>query len=122
VQRFREQLHQCDRCSAACSALLAAGSGTLHPDLVSLLVDTEQACSFAASQMARQSESLKQACGLCADICQTCANALAETTGERFDEVARICQETAGVLHLLVERVPRLGSRASASAHERYAG
>lgn len=124
MQRFREQIEMCNDCASACDSFLGHlnRSGSLQPPLLPLLVDAQQLCELAASCMSRQSEFLQKACALCADACQNCANACAVQDSRQLDDLARVCQDTAAALHLAAERVPRLGSSASGSAHERYAG
>jgi hypothetical protein len=73
----RLTLHECHECSDACRHCIqhCLRLSGLHADArrIRTLTDCAEACEFAASFLARESDHAVRACAICAEVCDACA-------------------------------------------------
>lgn len=85
-------IRTCLECYQAC---LAASVGR-DPELSLLLQDCADVCALSAHVMIRNSPRHVDTCGLCADICDDCAEACASQRDDRqLTRCAEICWRCA---------------------------
>jgi hypothetical protein len=82
----------CDHCAAAC---LAEENPKPMARCIALDMDCAAACRFAAGVMARDSEFAATACGLCADLCDGCAQECAQHDMDHCRACADACRRCA---------------------------
>jgi hypothetical protein len=75
--RYRACIDACQACAVACNH--CAGACLREPDpkamaaCIALDMDCAQICQLAVAMMARESDHAPALCGLCADVCEACA-------------------------------------------------
>ena len=79
---------QCHQCAAAC---LQEDDVKRMARCIALDLDRAEACTFAASAMARNSLHAQAICALCADICQACGEECRQHEMDHCQECAAIC-------------------------------
>lgn len=85
------QLDECIRlcldCARVCTETMAycheMGGAHVQPEHIKLLADCEEICQLSAHFMLRGSEFHTQTCGVCAEVCESCAAGC-----EQFDDDA----------------------------------
>jgi hypothetical protein len=82
----------CDFCASAC---LQDADPKPMDRCIALCIDAAAVCRLASAAMARDSESLRAVCGLCAQICETCANECARHPPEHCQLCAQSCMRCA---------------------------
>lgn len=78
----------CNRCAAACLAEGMSGMARC----IALDIDCAAACAFAAGLMARGSDNVVVACGMCAEICQRCATECGSHDADHCQRCAEACR------------------------------
>jgi hypothetical protein len=92
-------IEACNRCAEACHH--CAASCLREPDVtamarcIALDIDCAAMCQLAAGAMARDSESARSVCALCADICESCADECARHPMDHCRDCAAACRHCA---------------------------
>jgi hypothetical protein len=88
-------IENCQSCHAACLSTAAycleRGGRHAEPDHLRLLLDCADICATSANFMLRGSDFHSLTCGVCAVVCERCAEACARMSG---DAQMRACAET----------------------------
>ena len=98
LHSLREAIRLCGTCKESCQQALfnmdeeEKHMGNLH---VRGMVDCIEMCSLASDFMTRGSLSYSVVCGVCADICSTCAKACQQMGGDSMLRCAEICWQCA---------------------------
>jgi hypothetical protein len=106
---MRECIENCTNCHAICIATIqhCLGKGGRHAnqDHIRLMADCAQICRTSADFMIRGSERHVLTCGVCAEICQrcaedcACAGLIACATAQRRPEKSRTRSQRQSQLH-----------------------
>jgi hypothetical protein len=101
----RYAIQEALRCHAVCLATamtvcLETGGEHVKPQHFRLMMDCVAACQFAADMMAHKSQFHRQACALCADICEACANDCEQMDG--MEECVAACVSCAKTCRAMV--------------------
>jgi hypothetical protein len=82
-------------CTETATHCLEMGGEHATPEHIAVLMDCAKICITAADFMIRQSESHPEVCGLCADICDDCAESCEMFEDEFMKDCAKQCIECA---------------------------
>lgn len=74
---------------------------------IELDMDCAQICRLAAGYMARGSRFAEALCGLCAEICQACAQECAKHSMEHCQRCAAACRACAQECGRMAQRSPQ---------------
>jgi hypothetical protein len=94
-------IDNCTQCHATCIATIqhCLGMGGRHAsrDHIRLLADCAQICRTSADFMIRQSDLHALTCGVCAEICQRCADDCEQMAGgdATMQRCVQMCRECA---------------------------
>jgi hypothetical protein len=88
-------IRNCMECSAVCMNTAAFAVEHQHPAHVMLLLDCADICNTSANFMLRGSEQHHLTCGVCAELCQMCADECAKMQQPQFRGCADICRRCA---------------------------
>lgn len=98
-EQFQDCIEACNRCAAACdhcaTACLAEADPKPMARCIALDLDCADICRLAAASMARDSEFVPAVCGLCALICENCAEECARHQHRHCQECAAACRRCA---------------------------
>lgn len=101
-EEMRRCIQDCIECANICEQTVAycleLGGRHASAEHIKLLQDCAEACSIAASYMARHSRFYEEQCSLCAEICRVCAESC-ERLGpdpqmKACAEACRQCEES----------------------------
>ncbi len=94
---MRECIEACQRCHDQCltdvQRSLTLGADHAAPAHVALLIDCARVCATTAELMLTGSRFHRSMCGVCAQVCEGCAQQC-EMLGE-LDDCARACRDCA---------------------------
>ena len=94
-REMQECIDECLHCHATCLATIrhCLEMGGRHAEVkhISLMADCAQICQTSADLMLRDSRYVSRACGLCADVCRTCAEDCERI--DRNDEMMKECAQ-----------------------------
>lgn len=92
----QECIDNCTECGRVCLETviwcLQQGGDHAAPSHIRLLLDCAEICRTSADFMIRGSDFHAQTCGLCADICERCAESCGEMEGETMRRCAEVCR------------------------------
>jgi len=92
-------IEACNECAVACNHCAAACLKEHNVEMMSrciaLDMDCAAICQFAAAAIARGSEYAKEICGLCANICEACAEECGKHTAPHCQACATACRACA---------------------------
>ncbi len=92
-------IEECLRCHSICLGMashhcLEQGGKHVEPTHFRLMLACAEICSSAANMMLIGSEQHKRVCGVCADLCQSCAQSCERLEGmEDCVEACRRCEQ-----------------------------
>jgi hypothetical protein len=107
-QEMRECIQDCTDCHNVCTETitycLEQGGAYVAVDLIRLLQDCAQLCATSADSMLRASRFAGPICGLCATVCDACAEACEQfgndpqmtTCAQTCRRCAECCRRMAG--------------------------
>jgi len=101
IQRCISDCMTCHRvCLETIPHALSMGGVHAHPDHIRMLMDCAQICQTSADFMIRGSPLHQRTCGVCAEICDQCANEC-ERIGhdEQMRMCAEVCRRCAEICH-----------------------
>jgi len=93
-QQFQSCIDACNKCITACTACETACLAEKTTDMTHMIAldrDCADICALAVKLMSRESEFSKQACALCAIICDACAKSC-DMHAKKFEH-CRLCAE-----------------------------
>lgn len=97
--QFVTCIRACDDTTAHCEFTASTSLQEADPRplarCIALCIDAAAVCRLASAAMARDSETLRPVCGLCAQICETCANECARHPAEHCQLCAQSCMRCA---------------------------
>ena len=100
-ERMRACIDECHTCHDSClesvTHCLQMGGEHAEPNHIRLLLDCAEICQTSADFMLRMSNFHTQTCGVCADICERCAE-----DRERFGD-DQMMQQCAHACHSCTE-------------------
>lgn len=103
-EQYQKCIDACTRCAEGCSNCCDAPHEEGVADRTACMrFDCAQICRLAVELMNRDSEFVKEVCGVCATICVACAeeNArLADGPCQRCAELCRLCAEECRAIQL----------------------
>lgn len=115
-QEMQECINNCQNCHAVCletiSHCLEMGGEHASAKHIGLLQDCAQICATSADFMLRMSNYHSQTCGVCAAICQACAE---ECERMATGDAADVMQRCADACRKCAESCRRMSQEASAS-------
>jgi len=90
-------------CSQTISHCLEMGGKHVEPGHIRLLMDCENICALSALYMARGSQFHPEVCGICADICDRCAQSCLEVDPndsmmQQCADACRTCAQSCRVM------------------------
>lgn len=92
-------IDECNRCAQACyecfKACLEEPDIQARKNCLALLVECAQMCQMSAAHMAMDGQFAKEHCGVCAAICEKCAQECSMFNDDHCTECAQICQDCA---------------------------
>lgn len=97
---MRQCIDQCTRCHQVCLSTihhcLRKGGEHARPEHLRLIADCVQICSTSADFMLRGSPFHTQTCGVCADLCESCAQDCEHFKGDsEMSRCALTCRQCA---------------------------
>ncbi len=99
-ERMKEPVNKVLNCYRVCldthTRCIQMGKPQAEPMHVSMLMDCIKVCALSADYMTRGSDNHKQACALCADICDSCASSCEKFSDDFLKECARVCKDCSG--------------------------
>jgi hypothetical protein len=101
VSQYQACIDQCNHCMQICEECFQ--SCLKEPDLnarakcISLLKECSDICSMASRFMAANSQHSKDICGVCAMICDSCANECAMFQDSHCQQCAAECRKCASM-------------------------
>lgn len=102
---MRKCIQECNTCHNVCLEnimyCLEVGGEHARPDHIRLLMDCAEICQTSANFMLRTSDVHQRICGVCADVCESCAadcdqfpdDAMMEHCAEMCRNCAQSCRE-----------------------------
>ena len=108
-EKMRACIEECKSCHDICtetiSHCLEIGGDHAEPNHIRLLLDCAEICRTSANFMLRMSEFHSQTCGVCADVCERCAqdcehfgdDQMMQQCAETCRRCAESCREMAGM-------------------------
>jgi hypothetical protein len=98
-QKYSACIEACNTCAMACNhcaaSCLQEQDVKMMARCIALDMDCSQFCVLAAAAMARDSEHANVICGLCADVCDSCADECAKHDMKHCKECAKACEQCA---------------------------
>lgn len=98
-KKFSPCIDACYTCAAACdhcaTACLSEPDPSMMADCIRSDLDCADVCRLAAAAMARGSDSMKEICALCADLCDRCATECEKHDHDHCQECAKACRDCA---------------------------
>lgn len=96
---MRHCIEMCTECHGVCVATLTQclqhGGKHAEPAHVRLLLDCAEICQTSANFMLRGSELHGRTCGVCAEVCERCAQDCARFDEEFMKRCADVCRRCA---------------------------
>lgn len=96
---YRSCIDACNACASECehcaTACLAEEDVKMMARCIRLDRDCADICRMAAAWMARDSESAREICRLCAEVCRKCAEECARHEAEHCRRCAEACSRCA---------------------------
>jgi hypothetical protein len=95
-----QAIADCHECTDACLHCIqhCLRSGGMHAEArhIRVLCDCSEACRFAGSFMARESDHAVRACSICAEVCDACAASCERIPGDQeMEACAKTCRRCA---------------------------
>ena len=97
-QQMDECIEACNDCRDECEKMLfqhclKVGGKHVEQKHIQLMADCVEICQTAANFMLRGSDNATATCGVCAEICDSCADSCEELDG--MEDCAKTCRECA---------------------------
>lgn len=99
-ERMQQCIRDCQTCSQVCletvTHCLQKGGKHAEPQHIRLLMDCAEICQTSANFMIRGSIYHGRTCGVCAEICEACADSCASFTDDvEMQHCAEVCRTCA---------------------------
>ncbi len=107
-QQMQDCIAECQRCHNTCTETithcLEMGGDHVEPSHIGLLMDCAEICQTSANFMLRMSDFHGETCGVCAAVCERCADDC-ESFGEdeMMQKCAATCRSCARMCHEMAE-------------------
>ncbi len=99
TNKMQRCIDACMKCAQACNecfkACLNEADVGARARCISTLVDCAELCQMSAAYMTRDSQFAQAICGMCADVCERCAQECAMFKDSHCQECAQICRDCA---------------------------
>lgn len=110
-EKYRDCIEACNACAIECEHCATA---CLHEDNVKMMarcIELDRTCagicSYAARQMAADSEFADRICALCAEICEACGDECAKHPVDHCQRCAEACHRCAEACRQMVGAASR---------------
>lgn len=95
----------CNICAQACyecfRACLNESDIEVRANCIAILIECAQMCQMSAAHMAMEGQFAKEHCGVCAAICNKCADECSMFADNHCVECAQICKDCASECEMM---------------------
>lgn len=104
MQECVDKLLECYKvCSLCLQHCLSMGGKHVTEEHISAMIECEEMCQTSAEFLINDSKFAHELCGICARICDSCADSCLEVdeNDPTMKECARVCRETADACRIM---------------------
>jgi hypothetical protein len=116
-EKFHDCIEVCQDCIVTAEHCVTASLRENHPEGMARAIELNRscaaACAFTVGEMVRDSFWVEQACQLCADICESCADESERHDFEPLRASAIVCRSCAEECRRLVATISSVGPSAT---------